>query len=662
MSVISTPAIKTDINTNIFQNSSQLITGAILNSVLINIADSYLNRVTGGLLMQVETGYSTLVTITDEKAFTHKSYVDTAVAGLLPSGGTSAQYFAGDKTLVDFGTSVRATLLTGLPVFTNTVISATDSVLGAFSKLQGQISAIDTSVFVTYTGATTNVDLNNKTLLNVQAIGKFASGSGYYADSSGFVVASGAGNTASGLGIVGLTCWDLGIGGNQQTVYGYQGVTYTNTSTPGNNATFNLPLGTKTGSQTFAMLSDISGGGGITALTGDVTASGTGSVFATLATVNSNIGTFNNVTVNAKGLVTGASNVAYLTSLTGAYLVGGQTLVANDKLGSTNNVAWDLVAFNIPVLKINPVASADNYLQVSPSTTSATTGADLLVEAKASGAALTASINIKPLGATSELKIQPQGGNRTMRIGGDTIFSTDGSTNQVITSVSPWIFSGASTTSAVSNVQISGTVATSGANSRPFVRVNPTVNNTSASSDYRGVLVDPTFGSANPAFASFETNIADASNRFALRFTGTGRSSFGGNINLTGSAKITTYAGIATVSMGVAPIINDFSVTARTTAYTTQSLFTASATGLYELVITVEYASGSSLWVTGFQINYTNAGVASTHVIEPNYFTTQYSKTYVASIRCDSGTSVTFSTTLAGATTHNIDILTKRLR
>lgn len=46
--------------------------------------------------------------------------------------------------------------------------------------------------------------------------------------------------------------------------------------------------------------------------TGDVT----GSTALTLATVNSNIGTFNNVTVNAKGLVTAASNVTYLTSLT----------------------------------------------------------------------------------------------------------------------------------------------------------------------------------------------------------------------------------------------------------------------------------------------------------------------------------------------------------
>lgn len=48
----------------------------------------------------------------------------------------------------------------------------------------------------------------------------------------------------------------------------------------------------------------------ITALTGDATAAGPGSSALTLATVNSNVGSFTNssVTVNAKGLVTAASN------------------------------------------------------------------------------------------------------------------------------------------------------------------------------------------------------------------------------------------------------------------------------------------------------------------------------------------------------------------
>jgi hypothetical protein len=56
--------------------------------------------------------------------------------------------------------------------------------------------------------------------------------------------------------------------------------------------------------------------GGITALTGDVTASGSGSVAATLATVNSNLGSFGSstaipaITVNAKGLVTAVTTSA----------------------------------------------------------------------------------------------------------------------------------------------------------------------------------------------------------------------------------------------------------------------------------------------------------------------------------------------------------------
>jgi len=51
------------------------------------------------------------------------------------------------------------------------------------------------------------------------------------------------------------------------------------------------------------------------AVTGDVSGTASGnSVALTLATVNSSVGTWNNVTVNGKGLVTAGSNVAYLTS------------------------------------------------------------------------------------------------------------------------------------------------------------------------------------------------------------------------------------------------------------------------------------------------------------------------------------------------------------
>ncbi len=65
--------------------------------------------------------------------------------------------------------------------------------------------------------------------------------------------------------------------------------------------------GTNTGDQTIT-------------LTGDITGSGTGSFVTTLATVNSNVGSFTNgsFTVNAKGLITAASSgTAPVTSVTG---------------------------------------------------------------------------------------------------------------------------------------------------------------------------------------------------------------------------------------------------------------------------------------------------------------------------------------------------------
>jgi hypothetical protein len=85
--------------------------------------------------------------------------------------------------------------------------------------------------------------------------------------------------------------------------------------------------------------------GTITALNGDVTASGTGNVTATLATVNSNIGayTYAAITVNAKGLVTAAaSGTAPITTITagvGISISGaGNTIKATT--GYTRGAGW----------------------------------------------------------------------------------------------------------------------------------------------------------------------------------------------------------------------------------------------------------------------------------------------------------------------------------
>mgnify|MGYP001563895104 FL=1 len=57
-------------------------------------------------------------------------------------------------------------------------------------------------------------------------------------------------------------------------------------------------------------INGIAGGGGITTLTGDVTATGTGSVAATLAASGITAGTYTKITVDAKGRATVGANIA----------------------------------------------------------------------------------------------------------------------------------------------------------------------------------------------------------------------------------------------------------------------------------------------------------------------------------------------------------------
>lgn len=86
-------------------------------------------------------------------------------------------------------------------------------------------------------------------------------------------------------------------------------------------------------------------------ISGDASGSGTTAITLTLATVNSDIGTYNNVTVNAKGLVTAASNVAYLT--------GNQTItLSGDSTGSgTTSIAVTIPNDTVTFAKMQNITS-----------------------------------------------------------------------------------------------------------------------------------------------------------------------------------------------------------------------------------------------------------------------------------------------------------------
>lgn len=110
----------------------------------------------------------------------------------------------------------------------------------------------------------------------------------------------------------------------------------------------------------------------ITALTGDITASGPGSSAATLATVNSNVGSFTNatVTVNGKGLITAASSgTAPVTSLTVASangFAGSSSGGATPALTLTTTVTGVLSGNGTAISAATTTGSGSVVLATSP--------------------------------------------------------------------------------------------------------------------------------------------------------------------------------------------------------------------------------------------------------------------------------------------------------
>lgn len=84
-----------------------------------------------------------LTTLSNHIANTANPHATTAAqVGAEPTitGTTSADFWSGAKTFINFATTVRATVLTGLSLATGTAITAADSVLSALEKLQVQIT------------------------------------------------------------------------------------------------------------------------------------------------------------------------------------------------------------------------------------------------------------------------------------------------------------------------------------------------------------------------------------------------------------------------------------------------------------------------------------------------------------------------------------------
>ena len=87
----------------------------------------------------------------------------TALATKEPNiiAGATTQYWRGDKTWADTSAAVRAVILTGLTTATNAVITASDTVLAAFGKLQAQITGHTSNTSNPHSVTKTQVGLSN---------------------------------------------------------------------------------------------------------------------------------------------------------------------------------------------------------------------------------------------------------------------------------------------------------------------------------------------------------------------------------------------------------------------------------------------------------------------------------------------------------------------
>jgi hypothetical protein len=112
------------------------------------------------------------------------------------------------------------------------------------------------------------------------------------------------------IGVSGMNVSLLGISAAND---GYGGVFWWNASSTASDDNINtiVPNGVVVGG--WNRVTTVSSVPTVT-LSGDVTGSGTTAITTTLATVNSNVGTFQGITVNAKGQVTAASNQSYVTA------------------------------------------------------------------------------------------------------------------------------------------------------------------------------------------------------------------------------------------------------------------------------------------------------------------------------------------------------------
>lgn len=132
-------------------NKTEIINDLGTGATDILSAQKIIELITLAVSGKENTGVAASLLSAHESALDpHPQYTTTAELASALSGKentiaptTSADYYRGDKTFANFLNAVLAVVLTGYAVGANAALAATDTILAAFGKIQGQINQIN---------------------------------------------------------------------------------------------------------------------------------------------------------------------------------------------------------------------------------------------------------------------------------------------------------------------------------------------------------------------------------------------------------------------------------------------------------------------------------------------------------------------------------------
>ncbi len=409
------------------------------------------------------------------------------------------------------------------------------------------------------------------------------------------------------------------------------------------------------------------GGSAITALTGDGTATGPGSAALTLATVNSNVGSFGSstsipsLTVNAKGLVTAASGnavVAPAGTLSGATLAAGVTASSLTSVGTIATGVWNGTTIAVANGGTGQTSATAAFNSLNPMTT---TG-DIIYE---SGANTSARLAIGSTGTILQV------------VGGIPAWTAPAATTQVlynqaglITGKANMTFNQTSNTLSVNNVIVASTL-TAGTLSISAIRnVNgPAIDVLHFQLTNSGGAATLDWVNGTAGFANFSSPVATLDWMNQLLYDSGGTTSLdwenrGLNGNWTISNTFSSYNGDSTQGNGLASIVKSVALAAQTTSLGPTTLFTPAAAGMYEVAVYQVTTTAGSAGTLDTTIGW-NDGVARTSSPAAQILlsTTAYSAGSQV-IYAASGQAITYTTTVAaavGSPQYRLLIIVKRL-